>query len=56
MFEIVSSDNEQISDNIAEMQEKYEKVQRILSQADVNNMTPLQALQFLAKVKEELEG
>jgi hypothetical protein len=39
----------------AEYQEKYEKVQRILSQADLDNMTPLQALQFLAKVKEELE-
>jgi hypothetical protein len=25
-----------------------------LSQADLNNMTPLQALQFLAKVKEEI--
>jgi DNA mismatch repair ATPase MutS len=38
----------------AKQKEVYEKVQRILSQADLNNMTPLQALQFLAKVKEEM--
>lgn len=54
LFEIVSSDNEQISADRAELQERYEKIQRILSQADLNNMTPLQALQFLAKVKEEI--
>jgi DNA mismatch repair ATPase MutS len=44
----------QIPSNQTQYQEKYEKIQRILSQADPNNMTPLQALQFLAKTKEEL--
>jgi DNA mismatch repair protein MutS len=37
-----------------EYQEKYEKIKRIIWQADVNNMTPLQAIQFLAKIKDEL--
>jgi len=36
-------------------QQKYEKIQRIITQADLNNMTPIQAIQFLAKIKEELE-
>ncbi|MDR2190821.1 MAG: hypothetical protein LBP53_06730 [Candidatus Peribacteria bacterium] len=44
----------QLEDRSKEYQEKYEKIQRILSQVDVNTMTPLQALQFLAKVKEEV--
>ncbi len=44
----------QLADNRSQYQEKYEKIQRILSQADTDNMTPLQALQFLAKIKEEL--
>jgi DNA mismatch repair ATPase MutS len=44
----------QVEDKHLAYQEKYEKVQRILSHVDVDNMTPLQALQCLAKVKEEL--
>lgn len=35
-------------------QEKYEKIQRILSQVEIDTMTPLQALQFLAKIKEDI--
>jgi hypothetical protein len=45
----------EVETNNDKYQEKFEKVQRILSQADINTMTPLQALQFLAKVKEEVE-
>lgn len=34
---------------------KYEKIKKILGSYDINNLTPLQALQLLAKVKEEME-
>lgn len=43
-----------VPDMNATYQQKFEKLQRIIKQADVNNMTPLQAIQFLAKVKDEL--
>ncbi|AHB41214.1 hypothetical protein P148_SR1C00001G0419 [candidate division SR1 bacterium RAAC1_SR1_1] len=33
---------------------KYEKIKSLLQSYDVNSMTPLQALQFLAKIKDEL--
>lgn len=45
----------QVEDQSKIYQKKYEQVKRIISQADVNNMTPLQAIQFLAKVKDELD-
>jgi hypothetical protein len=44
-----------VPDRSKEYQEKYEKMQRILSQVEVDTMTPLQALQFLAKLKEMLK-
>jgi DNA mismatch repair ATPase MutS len=54
LFEIVSFNKGQLSADMAEIKEKYDKVKSILSQVEVDTMTPLQALQFLAKVKEEL--
>ena len=48
LFEIQNTD--------PKYQEKYEKIRRIITQADINEMTPLQAIQFLAKIKEELEN
>ena len=34
---------------------KFEKVKNIINSFDVNNITPLQALQLLAKIKDELK-
>lgn len=48
LFEIQNTD--------PKYQEKYEKIKRIITQVDINDMTPLQAIQFLAKIKEELEN
>jgi hypothetical protein len=39
---------------IIEKDPKYEKVKNILQSYDLNNITPLQALQLLAKIKDEL--
>lgn len=39
---------------ISEKDPKYEKVKNILSSYDLNNITPLQALQILAKIKDEM--
>ncbi|MDR2415250.1 MAG: hypothetical protein LBD75_01175 [Candidatus Peribacteria bacterium] len=50
MFDSYSFDREEE----AKWKGAYEKVQRMVSQVNVNTMTPLQALQFLAKVKEEM--
>jgi len=33
----------------------YEKVRAMLESYDINNLTPLQALQLLSKVKDELK-
>jgi DNA mismatch repair protein MutS len=33
---------------------KFEKIKTLLESYDINAMTPLQALQFLAKLKDEL--
>jgi hypothetical protein len=35
--------------------EKYKKFKESIMQFDLNNATPLQAMQFLSKLKEELE-
>jgi DNA mismatch repair protein MutS len=35
---------------------KYEKIKSILNSFDINNMTPLQALQLLEKIKSELKN
>jgi hypothetical protein len=34
---------------------KYEKVETLLETYDLNNITPLQALQLLSKIKDELK-
>lgn len=33
---------------------KFEKIKTLLQSYDINSMTPLQALQLLAKIKDEL--
>jgi len=53
--QIISTPLFEIQNNDSKYQEKYEKIQRIITQADLNNMTPIQAIQFLAKIKDELE-
>jgi len=52
--QIISTPLFEIQNNDSKYQEKYEKIQRIITQADLNNMTPIQAIQFLAKIKDEL--
>ena len=37
-----------------ETKAKYDKLKRILSDIDPNNVTPLQALQLLGKLKDEV--
>ena len=54
--QIISTPLFEIQNNDGKYQEKYEKIQRIITQADLNNMTPIQAIQFLAKIKDELEN
>jgi DNA mismatch repair protein MutS len=54
--QIISTPLFEIQNNDSKYQEKYEKIQRIITQADLNNMTPIQAIQFLAKIKDELEN
>ena len=54
--QIVSTPLFELQNNDSKYQQKYEKIQRIITQADINNMTPLQAIQFLAKIKDELEN
>lgn len=39
---------------IIEKDPKYEKVKNILHSYDLNNITPLQALQILAKLQDEM--
>jgi len=34
---------------------KYEKIERLLSTYDLNDITPLQALQLLSKIKDDLK-
>lgn len=53
--QIISTPLFEIQNNDAQYQKKYEKIQWIITNADLNNMTPIQAIQFLAKIKEELE-
>ena len=53
--QIISTPLFEIQNLDVKYQQKYEKIQRIITQADLNNMTPIQAIQFLAKIKEELE-
>ena len=53
--QIISTPLFEIQNNDVKYQEKYEKIQKIITQADVNNMTPIQSIQFLEKIKEELE-
>ena len=54
--QIISTPLFEVQDKSSEYQKKYEKIQWIISNADLNNMTPIQAIQFLAKIKEELEN
>ncbi len=54
--QIISTPLFEIQNNDSKYQEKYKKIQRIITQADLNNMTPIQAIQFLAKIKDELEN
>ena len=53
--QIISTPLFEIQNNDFQYQKKYEKIQWIITNADLNNMTPIQAIQFLAKIKEELE-
>jgi DNA mismatch repair protein MutS len=53
--QIISTPLFEIQNNNDIYQQKYEKIQRIIIQADLDNMTPIQSIQFLAKIKEELE-
>lgn len=39
---------------IIEKDPKYEKIKNMLQSYDLNNITPLQALQLLAKIKDEM--
>jgi DNA mismatch repair protein MutS len=54
--QIISTPLFEVQNNDSKYQEKYEKIQRIITQADLDNMTPIQAIQFLAKIKDELEN
>jgi DNA mismatch repair protein MutS len=53
--QVISTPLFEIQNNDSQYQKKYEKIQWIITNADLNNMTPIQAIQFLAKIKEELE-
>jgi DNA mismatch repair protein MutS len=53
--QVISTPLFEIQNNDSQYQKKYEKIQWIITNADLNNMTPIQATQFLAKIKEELE-
>lgn len=52
---IISAPLFEVESKSSEYQEKYEKIKEMLSQVDVNNMTPLQAIQFLEKFKDEIK-
>ena len=54
--QVISTPLFEIQSNDPKYQEKYEKIRRIITQVDINTMTPIQAIQFLAKIKEELEN
>ena len=54
--QVISTPLFEIHSNDPKYQEKYEKIKRIITQMDINTMTPIQAIQFLAKIKEELES
>ena len=54
--QIISTPLCEVQNNDSKYEEKYKKIQRIITQADLNNMTPIQAIQFLAKIKDELEN
>lgn len=54
--QIISTPLFEVQNNNTEYQKKYEKIQWIIKNADLNNMTPIQAIQFLAKIKDELEN
>ena len=53
---IISTPLFEIQDNNPKYQEKYEKIKRLIMQVDINETTPLQSIQFLAKIKDELEN
>ena len=53
---IISTPLFEIQDNNPKYQEKYGKIKRIITQVDINEMTPIQSIQFLAKIKDELEN
>ncbi|MCR5412535.1 MAG: hypothetical protein K6E76_06235 [Patescibacteria group bacterium] len=41
----------QLSSNSSEYEQKYQKIKEKLSEVDISNTTPLQALQILATLK-----
>lgn len=38
-----------------ETKAKYDKMKRLIESIDANNMTPMQALQMIAKLKNEIQ-
>ena len=53
---VISTPLFEIQNKDPKYQEKYEKIKRIITQAEINEMTPIQSIQFLAKIKDELEN
>ena len=54
--QIISTPLFDVNENNNAYKKKYEHLQNIIKQVDVNNTTPIQAIQFLGKIKDELEN